>query len=77
MSFPKGFKKGMHSFGTNLSVIINSVLLTIVYFLGVGLTAIIAKLFGKHFMDMEKKKESYWSDLNLGKKPIESHYRQF
>ncbi|MBW2984869.1 hypothetical protein KY361_07140 [Candidatus Woesearchaeota archaeon] len=77
--FFKGFKEGMHSFGSNVTAIINSSLLTIVYLIGVGLTSIFAKLFGKHFLDIKlaKKKNSYWSDLDLKKKPIDEYYRQF
>ncbi len=73
-----GFKKGMKDFGQGIALIVNSVLLAIVYFTGVGFTAIFAKLFRKHFLDMKlSKKETYWSDLNLKKKPMEEYYRQF
>jgi len=76
--FFSGFKKGMNDFGTNISTIINSVLLSLVYISGAGFTSLIAKLFGKHFLDMKaSKRKTYWSDLNLKKKPIEEYYRQF
>lgn len=77
--FFKGFKKGTTNFGHNITLVINSILLSLVYIIGVGLTSIAAKLFGKHFLDIKwsKKKKSYWSDLNLKKKPIEEYYRQF
>ena len=76
--FFRGFRKGMKNFGNGIALIINSVLLAIVYFIGVGFTAVFAKLFRKHFLDMRlSKKETYWSDLNLKKKPMEEYYRQF
>jgi hypothetical protein len=77
--FFKGFKEGMDSFGQTIAIIINSFLLTIVYIFGVGITSIIAKLSGKHFLEtkVSKKQDSYWSDHNLKKKPIEEYYRQF
>lgn len=76
--FFKGIKKGMKNFGQGIALIINSVLLSIVYLLGVGFTAIFAKLFRKHFLDMKLSKEdSYWSDLSLKKKSMEKYYRQF
>ena len=76
--FLTGFKKGIRSFGHNTALIINTLLLTLVYSLGVGITSIIAKIFGKHFLDMRlSKNPTYWSALNLGKKPIKEHYRQF
>lgn len=75
--FISGFKKGTTSFGENLATIVNSVLLTFVYLVGIGLTSLAAKLFKKSFLDLEPKKDSYWTDLNLGKKPTEEYYRQF
>ena len=75
--FFRGFKKGMGNFGYNIALIINTVLLTIVYLLGVGLTSIFAKAFRKHFLDMKSSNDSYWSDLNLKNKSMEECYRQF
>jgi len=75
--FFNGFQKGVESFGDNISTVINFILLSIVYLIGVGLTSITAKIFGKHFLDMKKKKNSYWVDLNLKKKSIDKYYRQF
>lgn len=77
--FFHGFKRGTKDFGHNISIIINSVLLSVVYIIGVGLTSLIAKIIGKHFLDKKTSKESqtYWTDLNIKKKPIEEYYRQF
>lgn len=76
--FFNGFRVGMKDFSHGIALIINSFLLAIVYFIGVGFTAIFAKLFRKHFLDMKlSKKETYWSDLNLKKKSMEEYYRQF
>ena len=78
-AFFTGLKKGMNSFGSNISLIINSVLLLFVYLLGVGLTSIVAKLTGKHFLEtkISKNEKTYWTNLNLKKKNIEEYYRQF
>lgn len=77
--FFNGFKRGTKDFGQIVGLIVNSVLLSIVYIFGVGLTSIIAKIKKKHFMEMELSKESktYWNDLNLKKRPINEYYRQF
>ncbi len=77
--FFKGFKKGVNSFGCKISIIVNSVLLSVVYLIGVGVTSLIAKVSGKHFLDMKisKSRETYWSELNLRKKTREEYYRQF
>ena len=74
-----GFKEGQKKFAENIAVIINSILLSLVYLFGVGITFIFAKIFNKHFLQLEidKSKETYWEDLNLTKKNIEEYYRQF
>ena len=76
MSFFKGVKKGTKDFGENISTLVNSLLLLIVYVIGVGLTAIVAKVMRKQFLDT-KKKDSYWNELNLKKKEMKEYYRQF
>ena len=75
--FFKSFKKGMNQFGNNITIIVNSILLTLVYIIGVGTTSLFAKLFRKRFLELRKKSDSYWGDSNLRKKPIREYYRQF
>lgn len=41
-----------------IATLINFFLLTIVYFLGIGLTSIVAKIFGKRFFKSQKKLKS-------------------
>ena len=74
-----GFKVGSQDFGHTIALIVNSILLFIVYCIGVGITSIVARLFGKHFLETKrlKKRKTYWSDLNLKRNPIEYYYRQF
>ena len=74
-----GINKGIKYFTSSLQLFINSLLLTLVYFIGVGLSTLIAKLFRIHFLDkrISKNCESYWSDLNLSKEQTERYYRQF
>lgn len=77
--FFTGIKKGQKLFGETISSIINSLLLSIVYLLGVGLTAFSAKIFRKHFLDLniEKTRETYWEELNLSRENMEDYHRQF
>ena len=76
--FIKGYKKGLEDFGGNISNIVNSVLLLIVYIIGVGITSIVAKIFKKNFLEMKiSKKETYWNDIDLNKKSKEDYYKQF
>jgi hypothetical protein len=79
MSFLSGIKEGFKEFGENIALIVNSLLLSVVYFLGVGPTSLVAKIVRKSFLDVkiEKKSKTYWSDLNLKKRPEEEYYRQF
>jgi len=75
--FFEGFKEGTKLFGENISVIINFILLSLVYFVGVGLTSVFAKIAGKEFLESNKKTNTYWEELNLTKKPVGEYYRQF
>lgn len=83
MSNKKGFfnnlKIGQKTFGEDIAALVNSILLTFVYMIGVGSTYLVAKCFRKKFLDLkhDKNRKSYWEDLNLTKKPIEEYYRQF
>lgn len=76
--FWDGFKSGVKGFGECIAVIINTVLLSVVYIIGVGITSIVAKISGKHFLENKiSKRSTYWTNLNLKKKHIDTYYRQF
>ncbi len=76
--FLKSFKKGMEEFGYTIAIIVNSILLSVVYFFGVGITSLIAKIVGKNFLEEElNNSQTYWENLNLGKNKLEAYYRQF
>lgn len=76
--FFTGFKDGMKNFGTTISIIVNSILLFIVYIVGVGLTFLFSKIFRKKFLDTKPENvKSYWKELNLKNQTKEECYRQF
>jgi large-conductance mechanosensitive channel len=77
--FFQGFKKGFLDFNLLITKIINFILLSITYFIGVGLTSIFAKMSNKHFLDTNcsKKNNTYWRDLDLKTRDIKEYYRQF
>ncbi len=79
MSFFGDFTDGMKEFGLIINIIINTILLTIVYFVGVGFSSIVGAIVKKKFLDSEISEDidSYWSDLNLKKESIERYYKQF
>lgn len=70
-------KKILEPIGKIISSIVNFILLGIVYFVGIGITSIIFKLFGKHFLDLKNNKASYWEERNLSKEPIEKYHRMY
>ncbi|MBS3172175.1 hypothetical protein J4438_01165 [Candidatus Woesearchaeota archaeon] len=73
-----GFKEGTKKFGENISTLVNVILLSFVYFFGVGISRLIIKLSGKKLLDKKfENKQTYWSDLNIGNKPKEDYYSQF
>lgn len=74
-----GFTKGIKMFGENIAYLVNIILLSIVYVFAVGITAMIAKFFGKHFLELKVDKNcvSYWSDLNLKRKDLQEYLKQF
>ncbi len=79
MGFFKEFKQGQKSFGETIATLINSILLSLVYFIGVGGTSIIAKIFDKRFLDLkiDRDSQTYWEELNLDKEELEESYKQF
>jgi len=79
MSLFKGIKEGFKAWGQNITILINSLLLSIVYLIGVGFTSLFALILRKKFLQfkLSKERESYWTELNLTKKPLEEYYRQF
>lgn len=68
----KKFFKGIVNI---INLIINTILLSLVYILAVGLTSLIAKLAKKKFLHTEEKL-TYWNDLKLST-AMEDYYRQF
>jgi len=62
--------------GKIFSMIINFILLSIVYFIGIGLTSIIAKsIFKKHFLDI--KGSNNWINIENKSKKLEDYERMY
>jgi len=74
----KEIKEGQKQFGEDIAEFVNFILLSVVYFIGVGFTYLFAKIAGKHFLELECKssQESYWTTICYSNKK-ESYYRQF
>jgi large-conductance mechanosensitive channel len=78
-NFFNGLKHGFSEYGLFITGLVNYFLLSLVYFIGVGLTAVLAKAAGKHFMKLKKdpSASTYWVDCRIEKKDAEDYYRQF
>ena len=73
------FRRGFAHCGRNVPTLINTALLSMVYALGVGPTALLARAAGKKFLqtDMPADAKTWWDDLDLKTRPMEEYYRQF
>lgn len=75
-----GFPKRLIGYIVNL---INSMLLSFAYLIGIGSVWLIARIIGKRFLESDEsgighEKESYWKDTRSeNKKDKSSIYRQF
>ena len=75
--FVHGFSKGVKDFSENITTFVNFFLLSFVYLFGVGITAIIAKLIKKDFLDKKlHSKSSYWYKMDINKK-TDGYFKQF
>ena len=71
--FLQSIKGGLYLFSSLLSNLTNVVLLSLVYFSVLGITAIIAKVVGKKFLPLKLEK---WVTVEQNKEK-ESYFRQF
>lgn len=73
------FKKTAEKIGLTMAFVVNSLLLLVVYTIGVGLTSVVAKIVGKRFLEIRPSSEmsSYWNDVVPRKKSFGDHFKQF
>lgn len=67
--FKIGVLDGFKEFGEIFPSILNFIILTVIYFVGIGFSSVLKLVLRKEFMELktDKKKKSYWEDLNIGK----------
>jgi cytochrome c biogenesis protein CcdA len=64
--------------GETVASIVNFIVLLIVYCIGIGITSLVMKTFGKKFLDLgTAQKDSYWIKARVVKEPLSRYYRQF
>lgn len=73
------FRSGMHFFGERIGAIVNAGLLLFVYGCGIGIPSLIARLFGKRFLEMkiEGQLTTYWRPIREVPGPLRRYLRQF
>jgi len=67
-----------YAFGAMANTV-NTLALTVAYFLGLGTTAFAARLVGKRFLELgpDAGVPSYWEPTDQGIAPQERYYRQY
>ncbi len=55
------FLRGWKIFYENINFFVSFILLSLVYFFGVGLSFVIVKIFRIRLFDFEKNNNSYWT----------------
>lgn len=73
----KAVLRGMKRFGEYVAILVNTILLFITYFLGVGITWLIAKAMRKEVLQKKLGAASYWTPLELKTKPKDEYLKQF
>ena len=64
--------------GKVIASVINFILLALVYFIGIGIVSLIMKIFGKHFLELNKNNsKSNWHEHKVTKQPLENYFRTF
>lgn len=73
-NFLIGFRRGFKDYGDIIMTFFNTILLFLVYIIGVGMSKLISIIMRKKFLDIEQNNEkTYWKDYN----EINDEYRQF
>ncbi|MFA5484710.1 MAG: hypothetical protein WC260_00435 [Candidatus Pacearchaeota archaeon] len=77
--FRENIKKRIKKSSKLILLITNTILLTIVYFLGIGITFLIGKLTRKKLfnLDLNKDEKTYWEKIKEEKKSLEDFYNPF
>lgn len=75
MGVIKNILNGQKDFFLDFFALINVVVLSFAYFIGVGLSFLVTKIFFDKMV--EEKKDSYWKDSKLTDQSLDSYLKQF
>jgi hypothetical protein len=73
----RAWRRGFQDFGHDIAGLVNTVFLFIAYVLGVGLTSLVAKMVGKHFLNCKPRAKTYWQPVREQTPTEDELYRQF
>lgn len=78
-AFCRGFGKGFTDFGLLISDAVVLSALTLTYFSGIGIVAVVARIAGKHFLNDKTKHDakSYYIIKKIGGENKDAHYKQY
>jgi hypothetical protein len=77
-NFIAGFKQGAMLFLGDVASFNNFLLLSLTYFIGAGISALAMRMFAKSKPEQAQKGiTTYWSDIDIGEKSVDSYYRPF
>jgi len=71
-------KDGLMAVSKFITSVVNFILLIPLFFIGVVLTSLLSKVFGKRYLALTlRKRKSYWVKKNLSTQKLEKYYRMF
>lgn len=77
MELIKGFKDGFKRYNTVMYSIINFVLVSIIYFFGVGLSKLIVKLLKIKLLNQDTNKNSSWEKISYEFETEDDFFNQY
>ena len=74
-----GWWAGFKMVGESFTIAFNAFFLTIAYVVGVGITAMVAKVVRKHFLDLgwPANRQTHWVENTIKTERFEKYRRQF
>ena len=74
----KSFLKILEKITKPIGIVVSAILLTLVYFVVIGLAAMVGMIFRRDFIDSKKKgPDTYWKDADFSGSDIKKYYRQY
>jgi hypothetical protein len=72
-----GFKSGLETFNLIMFTPVSAILVSIIFFFGVGTASLMVKLSKTTLFNQHPSKKSSWTDIDYEYKEKESFFRQY